>query len=267
MSFERLMPGTLEWDLYYANHASRYQFALTQLENKKSRYILDAATGVGFGAHLLGNNNIGKIIAIDRDKTTINFAEQKYKHEAITFVVDDCETFEQSKQYYPFDAVISFETLEHLPNPKLFIANCFECLLPGGQLIISTPNQLVSSPDGNLNWEFHEKEYTAAELVELLENNGFVDIKIYGQQFTAIGILRQQMRAELYRINSNPFNRLGKWIQHTFKRVSFSAVLPEQPEDFEIIEYTNLNDIVTKNTKGPFVLIAVCKKNSPILNY
>lgn len=266
MSFERLMPGTLEWDLYYANHASRYEFALRQLENQKSSCILDAATGVGFGAHFLANNNVAKIIAIDRDKTAINFAEQKYSHVAITFVIDDCETFQQSKQYYPFDAVVSFETLEHLPNPELFIVNCFDCLQPGGQLIISTPNKLVSSPDGILNWEFHEKEYTPAELIKLLQNNGFVDIKMYGQQFTPIGILRQQMRAELYRINSNPFNRLGKWVQRIFRRLSFNAVLPEQLEDFEIIEYSDLNDILDKNTKGPFVLIAVCNKTSPVLS-
>ncbi len=265
MSFERLVPGTLEWDLYYANHASRYQFALRQIENQKSRYILDAATGVGYGAHFLANNNVAKIIAIDRDKTAINFAEQKYGHAAITFKIDDCETFQQSKQYYPFDVVVSFETLEHLPNPELFIVNCFDCLQPGGQLIISTPNKLVSSPNGILNWEFHEKEYTPAELVELLQNKGFVDIKIYGQQFTSIGILRQQMRAELNRINSNPFNRLGKWVQRIFKRLPVEAVLPEQLEDFEIIEYIDLNDIIDKSTKGPFVLIAVCKKNGLVL--
>ena len=260
MSFERLMPGTAEWDLYYANHESRYQFALNLLKKQGCRKILDAATGVGFGANLLAQNTISKIIAIDRHKEAINYAKQEFGNAGISFLIDDCETFEQSKQYYPFDAVVSFETLEHLPKPELFVSNCFESLQAGGYLIISTPNKSVSSPDGILNWEFHEKEYTAKELVDLLQRTGFNDITIYGQQFTPIGILRQQLRAELYRINSNPFNRLGKWIQQTFRKVTFNAVLPEQREDFEIIEYNNLNDIDNMGKKGPFVLIAVCKK-------
>lgn len=260
MSFERLMPGTPEWDLYYANHESRYQFALSQLKKQECRKILDAATGVGFGASLLAQNTISKIIAIDRNTEAINYAKQKFENAGISFLIDDCETFEQSKQYYPFDAVVSFETLEHLPKPDLFVSNCFESLQTGGYLIISTPNKLVSSLDGKLNWEFHEKEYTAKELAELLQRKGFNDITIYGQQFTSLGLLRQQIRAELYRINSNPFSRLGKWIQQTFRKVTFNAVLPEQVGDFEIIEYACLNDIDNLGSKGPFVLIAVCKK-------
>ncbi|MEO6327600.1 MAG: class I SAM-dependent methyltransferase [Ginsengibacter sp.] len=260
MSFERIVPGTKEWDMYYANHQSRYQFAVDYLADYNCKKVLDAATGVGFGANILAQRNIENIIAIDRNDNAIDLARKHFQHQKIHFIKDDCETFEQSKKYFPFDAVVSFETLEHLPNPMQFLDNCKRALQPDGQLIISTPNKLVSSPGGKVSWAFHETEYTAGELITLLKNEGFNDIKLFGQQFTLVGILRRQMRSELNRINFNPFIRLGNWVQHYVRRISFNTVLPEQPEDFEILEYKYSDDIDSKKMNGPFVLIAVCKK-------
>ena len=49
----------------------------------------------------------------------------------------------------------------------------------------------MSSPNG-LNWEFHEKEYTAIELHDLLAEQGFSNILIYGQKITSIGKMRSE---------------------------------------------------------------------------
>ena len=259
MSYERLVPGTKEWDLYYANHQSRYLFAVSQLRTYQCQKILDAATGVGYGAHLLAQNGFF-VTAIDRDSTAVKLAKSKFDHEAVQFFTDDCQTFENCAPYAPFDAIVSFETLEHLPVPLLFLKNCTASLLPGQPLIISTPNKLVSSPQGDRSWEFHEKEYTPGDLIILLEDAGFTQIDIYGQQLTAVGILRQQLRAEFNKLNSNPFVRIGQWFQKTFRGSSFPNALPEQPEDFEIVRYPDTDIITQKGMKGPFVLIAVCRK-------
>ncbi len=260
MAIERIVPGTNEWEAFYANHICRYAFAKEQIELSNATSILDAACGVGYGSSFLAINGQLSIIAIDRSLEALKIANQNFSKNNIKFIEDDCHTLEAASLYGAYDAIVSFETLEHLPQPDLFIKNCFINLKQHGKLIISTPNQLVSSPGGDLNWEFHEKEYTPHELIEILSGAGFTEIKIYGQQMTSIGQLRDKFRAELNRINSNPFMRLGRTIQKITKSYKFPAVLPEQAEDFEIKLYDTAEELMALGLKGPFVLITTCKK-------
>ncbi len=260
MAYERLVPNTIEWDLYYGNHKSRYDFAISILKNGNYKKVLDAATGVGYGASLIAEYSEYNVTAIDRDAIALEIAKEKFAKSGVQFLKDDCEKFDNVKQFSPFDAIISFETLEHLPNPETFVLNCYNSLQINGLLIISTPNQSVSSPSGKIDWEFHEKEYTANELNHLLKNSGFADIVIYGQELTSIGKFREQMRGELNVLNSNPFIRIGKWFQKTFRGTKYRAILPEKLEDFVFNKYEQINDIDLKGTQGPFVLVAVCRK-------
>lgn len=260
MAIERIVPGTLEWDAYYQNHISRYKFAVKNLKNKNIETILDAACGVGYGSEYLSKEISGvKVIGVDRSDDALNIANQHFKNDRVNFINDDCHTLNAAASFGSFDAIVSFETLEHLPEPKRFLQSAYSKLEKGGSLIISTPNQLVSSPDGNLKWEYHEKEYKAKELLKILKEAGFADIELYGQRFTSLGKLRKQIRAELNILYSNPFSRAGRWIQKVLKKRKFFAVLPEQQEDFEIVKY-NLTDLDSDGINGPFVLIAICKK-------
>jgi SAM-dependent methyltransferase len=262
MAIERIVPGTIEWDAFYANHIARYTFAKVQLDNNESKKIniLDAACGVGYGSDFLATKLNCTVTAVDRSIDALTIANKCFASPAIRFLEDDCHTLEAAATFGTYDAVVSFETLEHLPYPEKFIAACYQNLSSGGKLIISTPNQSVSSPEGNLDWEFHEKEYQPQELLELLSKAGFSNIKLYGQQMTAIGKLRSQLRAELNKVNSNPFMRLGRFIQKVFKGHQYNAVLPEQAEDFEIVFYNSPDAINALAQNGPFVLIAVCNK-------
>lgn len=259
MSIERIVPGTNEWDLFYANHICRYAFAKEQIEKCEATNILDAACGVGYGSFFLAADEKLTLTAIDRSEEALDIANKNFSHKNTRFIVDDCHTLMAASAYGKYDAVVSFETLEHLPHPEKFVKSCFLNLKQGGKLIISTPNQFVSSP-GGLNWYFHEKEYTPVELIKFLSDAGFSQINIYGQQMTAIGKLREQVRSELNRINSNPYMRLGRMIQRIIKDHKFPAVLPEQRDDFEMKLYRNPQEIMALGLGGPFVLIATCTK-------
>ena len=254
MGFERLSPGTVEWEAYYANHLFRYQFALNNLKEDRKIKILDAACGVGFGSHFLAVNGIKEITGIDRNEEALKLANEKFFHKAISYIQDDCHTLSKASEFGLYDAIVSMETLEHMPQPDAFIKSCYSSLEKGGLLIVSTPNAAITSPDGEINWEFHEKEYTADELVKILSDHGFQNIRLFGQGYSAIGKLRDQIRSELNIINSNPFARLGRFIQKLLKGYTSKAVLPEQIEDFEI---SLPGDFIAKK---PFVLIAVCNK-------
>ena len=81
-------------------------------------------------------------------------------------------------QYLPLrensaDTVVSFQVLEHLPEPKIFLTECFRILKSGGRLIITIP----------FNWHVHEApndyyRYTRFGLEYLLNYNGYSDILI-----------------------------------------------------------------------------------------
>ena len=255
MAFERIVPGTVEWDLYSGNHKSRYFFAKEIVERNKCLRILDAATGVGYGAGVLSETG-ANIVAVDRSEEALKIAQTQFSNNKITYVKDDCEILGQIKE--SFDAVVSFETLEHLKRPESFLKRCNELLSDNGLLILSTPNQLVSGHTTKKDWEYHEKEYNPEELINMVFNAGFKKVELYGQYYSQTGLLRNQFRSELNRIHSNPFLRLGRWIQKILRGVQKRAVLPEMLSDFEIKEF-QIEDSKTA-MEQPFVLIAIARK-------
>ena len=261
MPIERIVPGTIEWEAFYANHIGRYNFAINQRNFEEKLNILDAACGVGYGSNYLSRKLNCSVTAIDRSTEALKIANALFNASNINFLEDDCHTLASAASNGPYDVIVSFETLEHLPHPEKFLESCFQNLKVNGDLIISTPNQLISSPNGNLTWEYHEKEYTPAEFMEILLSTGFSNIKLYGQKLTETGKLRDQFRAELNRIYSNPFIRLGRLVQKILRKRPYLAVLPEQLEDFEIESYATPDEIANAGSNAPFVLIAVCTKS------
>lgn len=259
MTIERIVPGTVEWDLYFANHQCRYCFALEMLRSAQATTVLDAACGVGYGSKLLGENAI-KVVAVDRDASALAIARTKFSDPNVRFVQDDCEQLANISND-SFDAVVSFETLEHLPHPDRFLSRCRQSLKPCGILIISTPNGNLREGDAKTEWEFHEKEYSAAEFVTLLDQAGFSEIRLWGQQFTEIGRLRDAIRAELNRVHSNPFFRLGRLLQRVLRfHPSTWAILPESSDDFELQPFPGAEELDRLGKRGPFVLVGTARK-------
>jgi len=71
------------------------------------------------------------------------------------------------------DTVVSFEVLEHLPEPDFFLCECNRILKPTGLLFMTVP----------FMWHVHEEphdyfRYTQYGLRYLLEKNGFSEIAI-----------------------------------------------------------------------------------------
>lgn len=260
MAIERITPGTIEWDSFYANHIFRYEFAFEKLKALHQINLLDAACGVGYGANYLSKLNGSQITAIDSSDEALSAAEKNFKEDNIRFIKDDCLTLANAAKYGMYDVIVSFETLEHLPFPEKFLKQSFENLNTSGFLIVSTPNQLVSSPDNILNWAYHEKEYTASAFFNLLLSAGFKNIQLYGQQFNQKGKIKNEIRADLNRLWSNPLVRVGRYLQKVFRGINFEPVLKETIDDFELISFKDSSDCDRLNLQGPFVLIAIAEK-------
>lgn len=99
-------------------------------------HILDVGCGKAWvSAHFCPK---GKTV-YSMDISTVNpvKAIQKYPFENHFGVVAD--VFSLPFQANAFDCIIASEIIEHVPDPRTFIARLVEVLKPGGKLIITTP--------------------------------------------------------------------------------------------------------------------------------
>src|SRR5215212_5695929 len=135
MAIERLTPGTKEWDAYYSNHIMRYQFAAIVLKRDGAKSILDAACGSGFGSHFLSQQVPDvRVMGIDRSDQGLAIARKNYTASNIAYIKDDCHTLSAAGKSGPFDAIVSFETLEHLPRPDDFLKSAISNLKGSGKI-------------------------------------------------------------------------------------------------------------------------------------
>jgi SAM-dependent methyltransferase len=155
---ERLVPDLQHGEVVHAEHLARYRFA-AQLA--PSRRVLDAACGEGYGSRILADAGAASVVGVDVDERTIEHARTRYA--GPEFQVADVASlpFEDGS----FDLIVSFETIEHVPQPENVLAEWRRVLAADGLLVVSTPNKhqyLVEN-------EFHEEEFTHEEFVSLLE--------------------------------------------------------------------------------------------------
>ena len=120
--------GTL--DEIRPDHLRRYIFAAEYLEKilPQGARVLDSACGCGYGSWLLHGAGFD-VTGVDIAEEAISYAEKNYQ--GPKYVQKDCYQIEGS-----WDAVVTFETLEHLDRPEAFLAN-----LQTPLLIASVPNE------------------------------------------------------------------------------------------------------------------------------
>jgi SAM-dependent methyltransferase len=79
------------------------------------------------------------------------------------------------------DVVVSFETIEHVPNPGRFLDECVRVLVPGGRLIISTPDKEVYTNRLGIRNQYHCSEMTDQEFRSAVRRR-FHDVHFYTQR-------------------------------------------------------------------------------------
>jgi SAM-dependent methyltransferase len=170
---ERTVPGIAEENYWFRRHEAAYLFAAPLVE---ARSVLEVGCGEGYGTALLARS-ARRILGVDYDALTAAHASATYPQ--ARFVRANLAALPVPSE--SVDIVATLQVIEHVWNHDEFVRECLRVLRPGGRLLVTTPNRLTFSPglDKPVN-PFHTKEFTAAELVELLTANGFVIEQVAG---------------------------------------------------------------------------------------
>jgi SAM-dependent methyltransferase len=147
-----------------AEHASRYAFAAALCAGKR---VLDVACGDGYGAFILARQGTAEVVGVDIAEEAIAVARHRFAREGVEFLCGNVlELSELLGTRAPFDVVISFETIEHISDPRRLLEGISRVLAPDGIIILSCPNDALETARGITN-QFHVKTYTLADFQEL----------------------------------------------------------------------------------------------------
>lgn len=115
---------------YYEENKWEFDEAIHRLSaNKNIETLLEIGCGAGFFLEKV--TNYYKTHGIELNQNAVKICEAK----KIDILPENLENIERK-----FDAIVSFEVLEHLPNPKFILQRICELLSPGGILILAVPN-------------------------------------------------------------------------------------------------------------------------------
>lgn len=148
-------------DIYQKNHFKRYEFAKDVI--KTGDICGDFACGTGYGSVLI-SDKAKQITGADIDKKVISAIKKRYKHKKnITFLNENLLNLAYENF---FDAVLSFETIEHFAENdiKRLFGIFAKSLKKGGKLIFSTPYNQEEN-EAALKLGFHLTFYITEEKI------------------------------------------------------------------------------------------------------
>lgn len=157
---------------WWTVHVARYRHALDFVQGRR---VLDIACGTGYGLSML-RERAHTVVGADVDVSAAAGAKTRAGTEVVL-----ADGRELPFRNGSFDAVVSFETIEHVENRSRFVSELARVLTDSGILILSTPNANHTKPvDGRPKNPFHVHEYDPQELTNEL-GGYFGSVQLTGQ--------------------------------------------------------------------------------------
>lgn len=172
---------------YYVStqHVERYRYALTRLIEGQN--VLDIACGAGYGTAMISEHGC-EAVGADYDDDSITNARASWSQATFT----EANALELPFGDCSFDAVVSYETIEHVYSGEQFLSEMYRVLRPGGTFICSTPNiRYTAHPS------YHIKEYEPEEFYKLVQGR-FTGVERYAQYFKPLDRVRDLYQWHFY---------------------------------------------------------------------
>lgn len=165
-------------------HLARYDYARRYLQ--KADRVLDVACGTGYGTYELAVA-CREVVGVDISAEAIECASGNYAAGNIVWRQHDCTKMTDILEESSFDAVTSFETIEHLDraSQSAFVEQIARVLRQDGIAVISTPNVDVYGSWSHLygKGSFHQYEMNREEFLGILQSR-FNRVHLLGQSFS-----------------------------------------------------------------------------------
>jgi SAM-dependent methyltransferase len=178
---ERFLPGACG-EIWY-EHWHRYHFAARLVVGRE---VLDVACGTGYGSALLARQ-ARHVVGADISAETIEHARALYAAASnLEFREADCAALP-----FPdasFDAVVSFETIEHIEAQATFLDEVRRVLRPDGLLVLSSPNKIEYSDRRGFANPYHLRELYRDALASLLAPR-FPHATWFGQRMSFFSVV------------------------------------------------------------------------------
>lgn len=264
---EQILPEKFESKeeyLLYLRHLFAYEFAKDKIS--ENSFALEVGCGEGYGTSLL-SQKVVKIIGLDVDINTIAHASKKYGSDNCVFKMYDGVKIPYEEN--TFDAVISFQVIEHIQDDINYVSEIYRVLKRNGIFILTTVNGIYRSKPGQKSWNrFHVREYCPHDLENILKNK-FLDMKVWGirgnHEVQRIEIERVKQRVSI--ISFDPLNlrklipeSLTPLIIKILRKITHRNQGSKNDRDF-LNKYSVKDYYVIKtNVRDSLDLLGFCKK-------
>lgn len=181
---ERVVPNAMAASVTtWRDHLARYVWALGWCHGR----VLDAACGTGYGTSILAPS-ASEIVGIDLSREAMDYAMDICQGLAcpVMFYRLDLEADELPGN---FDTIVSFETIEHLEDPRHFLTQVRDKCR--GTFLFSIPLNNASA--------FHKVVYTFDDVIGLVRSTFQGSPFALVGQDTAMGSLRFTISPEAVR--------------------------------------------------------------------
>jgi len=234
--------------------------------------VLDAGCGYGRGTDLLANK-AGSVVGLDISIMEISYAKKRFKHDDLNFLWGDVLKLPFKDE--AFDAIVSFQVIEHLREPEEYLSEIVRALKPRGLFAISTPNRELRLAPGEKPWEpDHFQEFNSEQLGQLLRRY-FEDVTIFGlkasekaekaelvrlQSLRSMSILRKM---HLYSLRDKIPERMKGFIWGVLSYLmALNVKIRTSEETFQTANSINLSDFQFNEIrllKKPLDILAICR--------